>query len=95
MLRMVGARDCTAGGMAELTPRERQVLALIAEGYSNSSITALLFIAEGTLERHIAHILRKLGVAGLSGVNPRVLATLMWLDCGTQDTVAQVTPSAA
>jgi DNA-binding NarL/FixJ family response regulator len=92
---MVSVMGCTAAGVSELTPRERQVLALIAEGYSNSAITGLLFIAEGTLERHIAHILRKLGVAGLQGVNPRVLATLMWLDCVTQDTLAQVTPSAA
>jgi DNA-binding NarL/FixJ family response regulator len=48
---------------ARLTPRESQVLALMAKGASNVEISTRLFISNGTVKAHVKHILRKLGAA--------------------------------
>jgi DNA-binding NarL/FixJ family response regulator len=48
--------------LAELTEREREVLALIAEGRSNSEIGEALFISETTVKTHVTHVLQKLGL---------------------------------
>jgi two-component system NarL family response regulator len=48
----------------ELTPRETEVLRLIAAGKSNKEIAAALFVTEGTIKLHVNHILRKLKVSG-------------------------------
>ena len=48
--------------LAELTEREREVLALIAEGRSNSEIGKALFISETTVKTHVTHVLQKLGL---------------------------------
>jgi DNA-binding NarL/FixJ family response regulator len=45
-----------------LTPREREVLALMAEGRSNAGIARTLWLAEGTVEKHVRHIFRHLGL---------------------------------
>ncbi|WP_134323359.1 response regulator transcription factor [Cumulibacter soli] len=60
-------RDESAGPapsteIEELTPREREVLALIGEGLSNSEIAERLFVGEGTIKTHVAHIFTKLEV---------------------------------
>jgi DNA-binding NarL/FixJ family response regulator len=47
-------------GMAELTPREKEVLCLIAKGASNREIAQTLFLSEGTVRNHISHILTRL-----------------------------------
>ena len=47
-----------------LTPRETEVLRLIAAGKSNKEIAAALFVTEGTIKLHVNHILRKLKVSG-------------------------------
>lgn len=56
------ARDELLARFSDLTPREHEVLALVARGLSNGEISAELFIGEGTTKTHVAHILSKLGV---------------------------------
>jgi DNA-binding NarL/FixJ family response regulator len=67
------------GGLATLTPRERQVLALMAEGRSNSAIAAELVVSGGAVEKHVASIFTKLGLPPDESDNRRVLAVLHYL----------------
>jgi len=67
------------GGLASLTPRERQVLALMAEGRSNSGIAAGLVVSAGAVEKHVASIFSKLGLPPDETDNRRVLAVLQYL----------------
>jgi DNA-binding CsgD family transcriptional regulator len=62
LLRELGADDVAAGPLDLLTPRERDVLRLLAQGLSNPQIAARLFISAKTTEHHVGAILRKLGV---------------------------------
>ncbi|GEL25222.1 DNA-binding response regulator [Pseudonocardia sulfidoxydans NBRC 16205] len=63
-----------------LSPREREVLALMAEGLSNVGIANRLWVAEGTVEKHVRSILTKLGIAEVAQSHRRVLAVLTFLD---------------
>ena len=47
--------------LTALTPREREVAALVAEGLSNAEIARRLVLSEGTVANHLAHIMRRLG----------------------------------
>jgi len=67
------------GGLATLTPRERQVLALMAEGRSNAGIAAELVVSGGAVEKHVASIFAKLGLPQDESDNRRVLAVLRYL----------------
>ena len=67
------------GGLATLTPRERQVLALMAEGRSNAGIAAELVVSGGAVEKHVASIFSKLGLPPGESDNRRVLAVLRYL----------------
>jgi DNA-binding NarL/FixJ family response regulator len=68
--------------LAALTPREREVLALMAEGRSNAAIAAALFVGEGAVEKHINSIFIKLGLAPADRDHRRVLAVLRYLGAG-------------
>jgi serine/threonine-protein kinase PknK len=63
-----------------LSPRERDVLALMAEGRSNVGIAHELFVSEGTVEKHVRRILMKLDIAEATDDHRRVLAVLAYLD---------------
>jgi DNA-binding NarL/FixJ family response regulator len=66
--------------LAELTAREREVLALMAEGRSNAGIGRALWVTEGTVEKHVRSILMKLPLPDSHEVHRRVLAVLAFLD---------------
>jgi DNA-binding NarL/FixJ family response regulator len=66
--------------LAELTPREREVLALMAEGRSNNGIAGRLFITEGAVEKHVRSILAKLHLPTTEDDHRRVLAVVTFLE---------------
>jgi len=66
--------------LQELTPREREVLALMAEGRSNNGIAGRLFITEGAVEKHVRSILAKLRLPAAEDAHRRVLAVLTFLE---------------
>jgi DNA-binding NarL/FixJ family response regulator len=65
--------------LTDLTPREREVLALMAEGRSNAGIAAALTVTGGVVEKHVANVFTKLGLPQTDGDNRRVLAVLRYL----------------
>jgi DNA-binding NarL/FixJ family response regulator len=65
--------------LADLTPREREVLGLMAEGRTNASIAKQLWLTERTVETHVSSILGKLGLAKSEEDHRRVLAVLAYL----------------
>ena len=73
------ARKRARGPLDQLTEREREVLALIAEGHSNGAIAQRLFLSRKTVETHVSQILLKLGIAESSDHHRRVLAVLTYL----------------
>jgi DNA-binding NarL/FixJ family response regulator len=68
-----------ADPVSGLTPREREVLALMAEGRDNAEIAARLFITANAVHKHINGIFSKLGLATTDGGHRRVLAVLTYL----------------
>lgn len=68
-----------AGALEALTPREHEVLALMAEGRSNRGIAEQLVITDGAVEKHVTSILGKLELPASSGDHRRVLAVLALL----------------
>ena len=65
--------------LAELSKREREILALMAEGKSNAGIAKSLYITEGSVEKHVSSILNKLGLTVEAENHRRVLAVLTYL----------------
>ena len=65
--------------LAELTPREREVLGLMAEGYSNSAVAAQLVVTERAVEKHVTNIFGKLNFASEPNHHRRVLAVLAYV----------------
>jgi DNA-binding NarL/FixJ family response regulator len=65
--------------LAALTPREREVLSLMAEGRSNHAIARALYVTEGAVEKHVKNIFGKLGLAQTDDDHRRVLAVLTCL----------------
>jgi DNA-binding NarL/FixJ family response regulator len=68
-----------ADPLAALTPRERAVLSLMAEGRSNAAIAKQLVVSDGAVEKHISNIFAKINLPDLGSDNRRVLAVLAWL----------------
>lgn len=68
-----------ADALAELTDREREVLALAAQGRSNNAIAAILSISERAVQKHISNVFSKLGLARSAADHRRVLAVLRYL----------------
>jgi DNA-binding NarL/FixJ family response regulator len=66
--------------LAVLTPREREVLGLMAEGRSNAGIGRALWVTEGTVEKHVRSILSKLGLPETADDHRRVLAVIAFLE---------------
>ena len=67
------------GPLERLTPREREVLQLIAQGLSNPAIAAQLSITLRSAEKHVSSVFAKLGLPDTGGENRRVLAVLRFL----------------
>ena len=66
--------------LEELSPREREVLALMAEGRSNAGIAGQIWVTEGTVEKHVRSIFMKLRIPVTSDDHRRVLAVIRFLD---------------
>ena len=77
--QLLGASRRT-DGLGSLTPRERDVLALMAEGRSNGAIAAALVVSERAVEKHVGNIFTKLGLAPSDADHRRVLAVLRYLE---------------
>jgi DNA-binding NarL/FixJ family response regulator len=76
--RLVG-RTRAAGPLDQLTPREREVLALIAQGRSNAGVAQELVVTVAAVERHVTRIFDKLGLHQSTEQHRRVLAVLRYL----------------
>ncbi|WP_367403264.1 response regulator transcription factor [Kocuria marina] len=78
VLTQILVRSRRREDMELLSPREREVLSLMAQGLSNASIATNLYLTESAVEKHIGSIFAKLGVTSETG-NRRVLAVLKYL----------------
>ena len=83
-----GKARLTDSPLAELTPRERDVLAEIAKGKSNAAIAETLVLTKRAVEKHINAIFYKLDLGAEDDVHKRVKATLLFLSA-TQEPVAR------
>ncbi|MFF0769971.1 response regulator [Nonomuraea wenchangensis] len=77
--RLIGGRRAD-DPLASLSAREREVLALMAEGRTNVGIARRLWLADRTVETHVSSILAKLGLANSEEDHRRVLAVLLYLN---------------
>ncbi|WP_134115507.1 response regulator [Kribbella kalugense] len=66
--------------LAGLSDREQEVLALMAEGRSNAGIARRLWVTEGTVEKHVRHIMAKLSLSATDDDHRRVLAVVTYLE---------------
>jgi DNA-binding NarL/FixJ family response regulator len=76
---LVHARDGGGGVFAELTPREREVMELMAEGKTNAGIARAMVVQPGAVEKHISSIFNKLDLPASDDDHRRVLAVLAFL----------------
>ena len=73
------SRSQRSSELEHLTPREREVLELMAEGLSNGAIASRLVVSAGAVEKHISNVFSKLGLQPEDGANRRVMAVLAYL----------------
>jgi DNA-binding NarL/FixJ family response regulator len=71
--------------LAELTPREREVLGFMAEGRTNAAIARAMVVTPGAVEKHISSIFAKLDLPSTNDDHRRVLAVLAYLRAGAND----------
>ena len=71
--------------LEQLSPREREVLGLMAEGRTNGLIAEALVVTEGAVEKHVTNIFNKLGLPPADQAHRRVLAVLRYLEHGTDN----------
>jgi len=74
------ARSRRKDPLERLSPRERDVLGLMAEGRTNTAIARQLVVSDGAVEKHISNIFTKLDLPPTDGDHRRVLAVLRWLE---------------
>jgi DNA-binding NarL/FixJ family response regulator len=74
------ARTRQRSVVERLSPREREVLGLMAEGRSNQAIAEALVVSDGAVEKHVSNIFTKLDLLPADQDNRRVLAVLRWLE---------------
>jgi DNA-binding NarL/FixJ family response regulator len=79
VVRQLLGRSRKTDVLSTLTPREREVLAAMAEGRTNTAIAAALVVSEGAVEKHVSNIFTKLGLAPSDTDHRRVLAVLTYL----------------
>jgi DNA-binding NarL/FixJ family response regulator len=77
--RLLGRQARREDPLAELTPREREVVSLMAEGRSNRAIAEELVVTERAVEKHVTNIFNKLGLEPTGDSHRRVLAVLAFL----------------
>src|SRR5262249_26106035 len=78
--------------LALLTPREREVLAAMAEGRNNASVAEALFLTQRAVEKHINSIFAKLRLSGDQQGHPRVRAVLLYLSGQQQEPLSPASP---
>jgi len=71
--------DAIRDELSDLSNREREILALMAQGKTNAGIARTLYINENSVEKHISNILNKLGIDGSDETHRRVIAVLKYL----------------
>jgi DNA-binding NarL/FixJ family response regulator len=80
---LVRARQAgDSGGLQGLTPREREALALMAEGKTNAAIARAMVVTPGAVEKHVSNIFAKLDLPATDDDHRRVLAVLAFLGAG-------------
>jgi DNA-binding NarL/FixJ family response regulator len=80
LVKELVAGRSVADPLGDLTPRERQVLGLMAEGRSNAGVARQLFVTEATVEKHVRSILAKLPLPATEDDHRRVLAVITFLE---------------
>lgn len=80
VVAQIFARRRSRDALSDLTPRETEVLRLMAEGRSNGGIAGALVVSAGAVEKHVNNILTKLGLPQTSGDHRRVLAVLRYVE---------------
>jgi DNA-binding NarL/FixJ family response regulator len=73
------ARSRRQDPLERLSPREREVLGLMAEGRSNAAIAQALVVSDGAVEKHVRNIFTKLDLSADESDHRRVLAVLRWI----------------